>query len=386
MRNIKKVCFVYVGPLKFRGRLLKQIRTLQSAGIDCFLIHGRTEPERPDYSVYDFPVVSLRVLRGHNIVAEKLKVPILMAGLTLFSRRAAGIAYERGADAVVSVALFAGLAGAMAKRKRPEMLYVFDSNELFLETCAGPKRAILARVQRMVLNQADVILHAERRRMEYFHEHYETNAQPYVLENLPYFQNNLQKRRYEHGKTRCVYLGGFMPARCCVEMLEAFADLGGEGVRFDMVGFFDSPSYEKEVMRAFSRIRGDAVRILPPVPNSDILDFLRDYDIGVAFYANTNLNNYYCAPNKVYEYIQMELPVITNDYPGLVDVVRHNRIGVCVEKIDRQNIGNAIGEICNSRMHENITEEVRRRYSWEHQTPGYLEIFEKTLADPGKGR
>ena len=43
----------------------------------------------------------------------------------------------------------------------------------------------------------------------------------------------------------------------------------------------------------------DKVFLHEEVPHTEILRYMASCDIGTAFYRNTNLNNYYCAPNKI---------------------------------------------------------------------------------------
>jgi hypothetical protein len=74
------------------------------------VIHGRTEDEEPDYSVYNFPVIPIRVIQ------EKIK-PLTLAMQLLFGYRAADVIISAGADAVVSVGMESALSGALAKRK-----------------------------------------------------------------------------------------------------------------------------------------------------------------------------------------------------------------------------------------------------------------------------
>ena len=364
-----KIAFTYLGPLRYRGRLFKQIKTLQKAGHECMVIHGRTEDEEPDYSVYNFSVIPLRVIH------EKFK-PLTLAMQFLFANRAAGLIQSVGADAVVCVALQSALSGALAKRRKKSLFFVYDSNELILETFApGLKHRVWRSVQNCVLKYADVIMHAERHRLEYFNDTYQTDAKPFLLENLPYYRENVPYRKTDK-RLRCVYLGILSPDRYCTVMLEALAEMRGHGVLFDLVGFFGRKEYKKEVEFILSRCRADNVRVLPPVVHDDIYSFLENYDVGLAFYKNTNLNNYYCAPNKVYDYIQLGMPVITNDYPGLTEIVAANKIGICIPEVSINHLQTAVKAIKIQHINLPIPNRIRMRYSWEYQETGYKRIFE----------
>lgn len=51
---------------------------------------------------------------------------------------------------------------------------------------------------------------------------------------------------------------------------------------------------------------------------------------GVAYYQGTCLNNLFCAPNKIYEYSGLGLPILCNDIPGLRNTVGYYHAGECV--------------------------------------------------------
>jgi glycosyltransferase involved in cell wall biosynthesis len=129
------------------------------------------------------------------------------------------------------------------------------------------------------------------------------------------------------------------------------------------------------IRKRIDELGANHVRLLPGVPYAKIPSLLADYHIGLALYRNTSLNNYYCAPNKVYDYLMNGLPVITNRYPGLVPVIDGNRVGACIDEVTTAEIGRAVEMIREGRCWENITRDLRRRYCWEQQVPQYLEAF-----------
>jgi len=365
-----KVCFTYLGPLQYRGRLFKQIQTLRNAGFKCVLIHGQTETKAPDYSLYDFPILPIRVIQ------EKIKFLTLASQLN-FAQKAAQKIKTVGADTVVCVNLQSALSGAIAKKSNPGLRFIFDNNELSLEMFTNPlKRNVWFFIQNIILKRVDVIIHAERRRMEYFHNVYNTEARNFVLQNLPFFREEVPAPRDRSKPIRCVYVGSFMPDRYCAEMLNGFSQMNGLEVTFDMAGFYGRAGYERIIKSQLEAIETKRIRILPPVPHSEMYHFLSYYDIGLAFYQNTNLNNYYCAPNKVYDYIQMGMPVITNDYPGLLDEVQKNALGVCISNVDMPHLRDAIQTIIEKKIYANITDSVRKRFSWENQEIGYIKLFQ----------
>jgi|GEM_PF-1295387 len=363
-----KVCFTFLGPLKYRGRLFKQIKTLKNNGFEVMLIHGQTEKEAPDYSIYDFPIIPVKV------VQESFKMLTFLSQLR-FGQIAAKLIETNQADIVVSVALQSALSGALSKSRNPGRFFIFDNNELSIEMISSKfKRKVWSQIHNYILKKADVVMHAEKRRLEYFSKTYRTEAKQFLLENLPFFKNHVPERGLRKS-IRCVYVGGFMPGRFIEEILIGFSELNEKSVFLDMIGFYSPPNYEIKIRKLIANIDTSHIKFLPPVSHSKMYNTLSSYDIGLAFYSNTNLNNYYCAPNKIYDYIQMGIPVITNDYPGLIDVIQKNRLGVCVSSVDTMNFKNAIHTINSDNLYANIDEKIKRRYSWENQEREYLKLF-----------
>ncbi len=363
-----KIAFVYMGPIKYRGRMFKQIKTLQDNGHECIMIHGRTEEMEPNYSYYSFSVIPIRVIHEKN--------KLLTIGTQLwFNRKAAGKILHSGADAVVCIALQSALSGALAKKKNSKLRYVFDSNELSLEMMRESfKSCFWAKIQKFILRYPDIIMHAEQHRLDYFNRTYPNAAKSFLLENLPYYQPEI--KREEHIGLKAVYLGVLTPDRYCTQMLEAFAKTGNNNIFFDLVGYYVRKGYEKEIKNCMRQLKSENIKVLPPVLHSEIYRFLAGYDVGLAFYKRTNLNNYFCAPNKVYDYIQLGMPVISNDYPGLRDILANNKIGICLPEVNPETIRWSIHEIFRKNLAKNITSDIRLRYSWEHQAADYLKLFE----------
>jgi glycosyltransferase involved in cell wall biosynthesis len=364
----RHVVFVYVGNLGTRGRLLKQVATLQSAGVRCEVVHGNSQSETVDPDAYSFPV--------HNIPFDASRGKIRsFIELFRFARAAASVIGKIGPDTVVCVALASLLAGVRAKRLNRDLRLVFDNNELQIESIDEPlKRMIWRPIHNNAIRHCDVIFHAEANRLKYFQEHYPLEAtKQLVIENFPRFTGPVASRNRDDGDVRVIYLGGFGSGRFTDEVIEAFLSYD-RTTRLDVVGF-GFKGYAERLAERIEVAGRENVRILPLVPYEGIPELLRNYDIGLALYRNTNLNNYYCAPNKVYDYLMNGMPVITNNYPGLLDVIEKNRVGACIGEVNAEEIRSAITQIVDGRMRENITPDLRRRYSWEKQEERYLAMF-----------
>ena len=364
-----RVTYTLYGTLEHRGRLLKQISTLQAAGIPCCLVYG-DRGERPlKRENYDFPI-------------EVIPTPLKRSPLALFLRqmRFGYIAGRRiaGSDAthVVCFALESLLCGTLAKRKRPDLKLIFDSNELHIESYINPvKKRLWARVQKFCVPYCDAIMHAEGNRLEYFRKHHDpSDRRQFLLENFPHHIPREEiGEKPSRPPVRVLYVGVLGYDRFTRELIDIFRELSPE-YSLDLVGPV-GPQYKEELERELRQNPAPHIRILPAIPHGEMSNLIRNYHIGIALYKNNCLGNYYCAPNKVYDYLMNGVPVIANDYPGLLKVLEGGRLGACVKEVDLNNFRSALELINHERRWENITEEVRHQYSWEAQTPGFLGLF-----------
>ncbi len=364
-----KITAVLWGTLKFRGRLLKQISTLQDAGLDCRLVYGDRGEVPLVRDDYPYPI-------------DVIPTPWDCHPLQLFFRQL-GFCFKAGkhiaasdASHVLCFGLQSLLAGVLAKRRKPSLKLIFDSNELYIEHFINPvKKWLWHRVQKYCVPYCDVIMHAEQNRLEYFIKHHDPKAAPdkhFLLENLPsHIPADQIRAKPGRPPTRVLYVGVMGVDRYTKELIDIFRGLAPD-FSLDLVG--PCPDEFRAELDQMAESAAN-VRVLPPIPYNGMSELIQDYHVGIALYKNDNLNNYYCAPNKVYDYLMNGAAVVANNYPGLLQVIEKPKVGACIEQVSLEEFRKALGLIVDEARWNNVTEELRKRHSWEHQVEGYLKLF-----------
>lgn len=72
-------------------------------------------------------------------------------------------------------------------------------------------------------------------------------------------------------------------------------------------------------------------------------------NMGIATYDDSSLNNVFCAPNKIYEYAERNVPILARDIPGLASTVGKYHAGVCVDMDNIDDVAKAIQKISDDR-------------------------------------
>jgi glycosyltransferase involved in cell wall biosynthesis len=358
----KRVAYVLHGNYQYISRAKRQISVLRDEGIEVVIFNGLFSKKKIKDELSDkfnkFYIVENRnkLYNFYQIIKFNIKISKLLNNF----------------DFIICRELSVLPAGVFAKKKSPEIKLIFDSNELSVETFSGAKKKIWSFIQKRSLKYVDKVIHAEKNRMNYFIKNYDkTNAKRHItIENYPEKNKNFVYTKRD--QIKALYFGGISEGRKLEEIINAFGKL--KNVFLDIVGY-GSDEYLKKLNNIIDKNGYINIKILPPISDSVIYKIFPDYSIGLAFYSNTNLNNYYCAPNKIFQYIQSGLAVITNNYPGLKEVIEKNKIGVCIEEISAEKIGIAVKCIIENGYIYNITETVRNEYAWESIFPKFLTIF-----------
>ncbi len=117
------------------------------------------------------------------------------------------------------------------------------------------------------------------------------------------------------------------------------------------------------------------LRVLPPVPHSEILDYAADADAGIIIYDDSCRNNLYCEPGKLSDYLAACVPVVAPAFPTIQPVVEAYGIGECFHGHSPQAIAAAISAVLAKPKAE-WQAALRRacdHLTWETQAPAFLE-------------
>jgi hypothetical protein len=124
---------------------------------------------------------------------------------------------------------------------------------------------------------------------------------------------------------KLVHHGIASPSRR-LELMIQLMDHLPEGYTLDLLLVPSNPSYLAS-LKKLCAIR-PRVRILPPVPFSELIPFTHSYDIGLFLVPPVSFNLRHALPNKFFEFIQARLMVAIGPSPDMARFVQKYRLGV----------------------------------------------------------
>jgi glycosyltransferase involved in cell wall biosynthesis len=264
----------------------------------------------------------------------------------------------------------------------------YHAHEMYAEMHEKVRFARLWKfIERLIAPFADVVVTPEDNRSRILHEESGVKELPLTVRNCPPFTPPIQSTKLrdvlaERGhfpSTIVLYQGLFDNSRCMHEMIRA-AEFFNDGAVLVLVGSgFDEWKTPEKVI-------GDSkkVIVLPRVGYTELSQYTASADIGMLFYRNNCRNNYYCAPNKVHEYMMMGLPVVTNNYPGIAALVDGEGIGISVDAEQPKEIAAAVNAMAADRQrYEKMKERClvlsKEKYNWEKEFEKLLQRYDAVL-------
>ncbi len=210
---------------------------------------------------------------------------------------------------------------------------------------------------------------------------YNLKKAPYVIPNIPYnisLQRNQQvsddnaRRILEtlSNKKILIYQGHIQTGdRSLTSVAEALRKLNNSEYVLLLMGRNHSNSYER-----LKEIYPETYYI-SFIPAPYHLEVTSHAYIALLSYDRVSLNNLFCAPNKIFEYSGLGIPMLGNDIPGLIYTIEHEKMGVCASYNDVDQVVTAINKI--EKNHEEYAENAKAFFA----TNDLSEMIDDLLKD-----
>lgn len=142
--------------------------------------------------------------------------------------------------------------------------------------------------------------------------------------------------------------------------------------------------YKQELIN-FAKEIGVLNRILfhSAVPICELGNYLNATDLGVIIFKVFYKNIYYTLPNKFFETIQSENPIVCSDFPELRKIIEEYEIGMLVDGENLETVNSVVeklrvDKVLYNRLKRN-TVIAKKKFCWENEKHKLKDAFEKML-------
>jgi glycosyltransferase involved in cell wall biosynthesis len=334
--------------------------------------------------------------------AARLRLARLDHQVGSFNRFAASLGYygaiasaiERRAraepippSAIVALDLYA-LVAASALRRRFDCSLVYDSHELWpyadlLSEAWEP--LLIARLEKRLLRNAHAVITVSTplaRTLERMYGLREVLTVPNATPIQPGIRPSSE--RAPASPVKFLLQGAIAPGRGFDRLLEGWR--GVDPARATLYIRCPQHPYLRHLRAGFSDLwETGRVEELDAVSPDDLVEAATFADVGVIPYVGPNPNHVFCCPNKLSQYMQAGLAVLTNDLPYVRSVVERFQCGAVYTAEQPATVAEAVDALTRDpealrRMKQRARAGALEHFNWSVVSAPYREALAGAVA------
>ncbi len=269
--------------------------------------------------------------------------------------------------------------------KKVKVVYDAHEHETEIQGLVGAKKTFLKIIEKFLIKYADKVITVSNAIAEDYIRLYNI-PKPALVLNTPIYQKIDKKDifRRELGidkdQTIFLYQGGFSTGRGIEILLETFQNMqkekGSDTLPLCIVfmGYGPLENLVKHAAKEYENIY-----FYPAVTPEVLLNYTSSADFGIIFYENSCLNHDYCSPNKMFEYLMADIPVIASNLYEMKKLVQSNNIGIIAEENTVKSLKEAIVKstiLDQNELRKNI-QIIKKIYNWGEQEKVLLALYKE---------
>lgn len=349
-------------------RILQEAQTLVEQGHQVTLLAGFECPQRESYVHYGIKIERFMFDWGDSRFTALARRYNLMPGSKTYGR--AWRLFRAWANRVASLNSFEQfildrmteyqvdvlhvhdfpmLAPAVELAKIRKVPLIYDAHELYYAQVQLPQatQKKYKKKESRLIKQVDAAITVNPYIAKLMAERYAVKA-PHVIMNaapkVPVASTSLLRERFalDADANILLYQGWISDNRGIERIVEAATSFA-DNTYLVLVGYGAFEDTLKQLV--VERNLGYRVFFYGGVPSDDLHELTCDADLGIIPYHGVDENNYFCSPNKLFEFAIAELPFISNDLPFLHDIAQTYGNGLLADLSSAESIAAAVNQL-----------------------------------------
>lgn len=373
MPTKKKIALVSViNDLVTDNRVNKTCLTLIECGYKVVLI-GRKLPNSLPIPSWGFKVVRM------NLLFKKGPLFYLFFNFRLFFKllfTKSDLLFANDLDTLLPNYI-------ISKLKKIPLIY--DSHELYCEVpelINSPlKRKIWLSIEKYIVPKLKNCITVNYSIAKIFEEKYKVNFT--TVRNIPDIPNEfIAKTKLElnlplNKKIIILQGAGINVDRGAEELVDSMQFI--ENTILLIIGSGDVWGILKQKIK-INKLESKVI-LINKLPKTELMHYTFNSDIGVTIDKNTNLNYYYSLPNKFFDYLHAQLPILASRLPELETIILNYNIGVFINNHEPKHIAKKISETLASPEYTNYKKNTKKaiaNFNWQNEKLNLIKIIKQS--------
>jgi len=390
-------------------RILAQARSLQNNGYEVELISGFECERTQNYTEQQIPIHRYRLDTFKKkyeswFFYNKMLGKIGRSALRFLYLRWVGFFdlitdYE---NEIISIILknykfdvihahdFPMLRIALELKKITNCKVVYDSHEIYHDQLSLPLRIRkkYRKRERKIVSNVDLFTTVNDFLAQHFKKDYKLKFLPHVILNAQELRAVSPDGReqaikkfnldIQPGQKVLIYQGWISSDRN-IDIVIDVIKLLDKDFKMIVVGYGDHLDFLKFKARQMGC--QDKVLFLGKVENYLLFEITQICDMGIIPYIPVDLNTMYCSPNKLFEFINAEIPFVCNLSPYLMKFIDEHKCGLAVDMKNPEEIAEAIKKCVNdsTQVYKNNAIRAKEQLNWNVEAKKLIELYKKDV-------
>ena len=289
-------------------------------------------------------------------------------------------------------ALFIGWLSNIIKGKKAKLVY--DSHEF--ELGRNKKRNklelfFIKQLERFLIKRSSFSIMVNKSIADEVTQIYSLKNKPVVVRNIPnkWIINYEICRQIREGiepdtnKCLMIYHGAILENRGLEKLIENLAEI--DNIKLLILGTAQNITYLNSLKDLIKRTKNENKIIFhDAVPISELWKYVGAADISICpDIPNPPKSYYYMLPNKFFESIQSETPIISGNFPEIIKIIHKYKIGETYDYKNTESLKKSIDEIFynkkNNRIIKSNIKKAKEFLSWEKEQEELIKAYKKLI-------
>lgn len=258
---------------------------------------------------------------------------------------------------------------------------IYDAHELEsqtnMQTFLLSKSTLL--IEKMCWKYIDVFISVSDSIINWYIKKFGVKKKELIL-NTPITRNIISKKGKENDlrkifkikkdKIIFIYVGDFCEGRGINLTLDVFSN---KEINSDVV-FLGDGVLKNKILSYSANYKN--IHFHPLVPHHEVVNLIKSSDVGICFIENVSLSDYFCLPNKLFEYLFAGLNILGSNIPEIAKFITTNKVGTVCD-LKPNDFKNKIKYYeKNGAKKHNID---LNAFSWESQSKKIKKLYKELL-------
>jgi glycosyltransferase involved in cell wall biosynthesis len=383
MKVSKSVCLVVLNNFKNDSRVLKEAITLKNNGYKVLVLAMFDEGQLKKEFVKEIQVQRLE-LKSRSW--SKMKFVQI---LKYFEFLARAYSVAKHYNIIHCNDLNALPIGALCKILKNKKV-VYDAHEFEINHKPNESKISIKInyvIEKTLIRYADKVITVSDSIANEYVKLYNIEK-PRLVFNTPKYQevdeSNLFSRIFDLDSSQTIFLyqGKLSEGRGVELLVETFQSLYSEiknNKSYPVIifmGYGPLEGYVKDVSTKFSNIY-----FQPAVSPENIVNYASSADFGISLIEDVCLSYRYCLPNKLFEYIMSEIPVIVSGLYEMKNFIIQNKVGFVVKQNNIEELKKVINDVLQIDIsnYKLNTKKTKLQYNWEEQEEVLINLYKELV-------